>query len=71
VRWKVEYVDYDGDYDMIFHFMTQELDLTKESTEATLVGETIYGDQITSTDSVNIVPKGSMHSKKAKKKKKK
>ena len=70
VRWKMEDVDYDGDYDMLLNFITQELDLTKESTEATLVGETIYGDQITGTDSVNIVPKGNMHSKKAKKKKK-
>ena len=71
LRWKMEDVDYDGDYDMLFHFMTQELALTKDSTEATLEGKTIYGDQITGTDSVNIVPKGNMHSKKAKKKKKK
>ena len=70
LRWKMEDIDHDGDYDMLFHFMTRELDLTKTSTEATLVGETVYGDQITGTDSVNIVPKENMHSKKAKKKKK-
>jgi hypothetical protein len=57
LRWKMEDVDDDGDYDMLFHFMTRELDLIKTSTEANLVGETIYGDQITGTDSVNIVPK--------------
>jgi vacuolar-type H+-ATPase subunit F/Vma7 len=71
LRWRMEDVDNDGDQDMILHFMTQELDLTEESTEATLEGETFEGMQITGTDSVNIVPKGNMHSKKAKKKKKK
>jgi len=71
VRWNIEDVDRDGDDDMILHFKTQELDLTKHSTEATLEGETIEGTPIIGTDSVNIVPKGNMHSKKAKKKKKK
>ncbi|MCK5509273.1 MAG: right-handed parallel beta-helix repeat-containing protein [Desulfobacterales bacterium] len=58
LRWKMEDVDNDGDHDMLFHFKTQELDLTKDSTEATLEGETYDGVQITGTDSVNIVPKG-------------
>jgi hypothetical protein len=68
LRWKMEDVDYDGDYDMLFHFMTQELELKKDSTEATLECETFEGIKITGTDSVNIVPKGKVHSKKAKKK---
>ena len=71
LRWNREDVDHDGDYDMLFHFMTQELELTNECNEATLEGETIDGVQITGTDSVNIVPKINMHSKKAKKNKKK
>ena len=71
LRWNMEDVDHDGDYDMLFHLMTQELNLTKESTEATMECETFEGIQTTGTDSVNIVPKGNMHSKKAKKKKKK
>lgn len=71
LRWNTEDVDYDGDYDILFHFMTQELELNKDSTEATIECETFEGMQITGTDSVNIVPKGTMHSKIAKKKKKK
>ena len=67
----MEDVDNDGDYDMMFHFKTQELDLTKESTEATLEGETIDEIQIKGTDSVNIVPKGKGYDKEGKKKKKK
>lgn len=58
LRWNMEDVDNDGDHDMLLHFMTQELDLIKESTEATLEGETYDGIQIVGTDSVNIVPKG-------------
>ena len=69
LRWNMKDVDHDCDYDILFHFMTQELDLTKESTEATMECETFEGIPITGTDSINIVPKGNMHSKKAKKKK--
>ena len=64
--WRMEDVDNDGDYDMLLHFKTQELELTKKSTEATLEGETIDGVQITGTDSVNIVPKYKWHGKKIK-----
>jgi hypothetical protein len=71
LRWRMEDVDNDGDYDMMFHFKTQELDLTKESTEATLEGETIDEVQIKGTDSVNIVPKGKGYDKEGKNKKKK
>jgi len=57
VRWTMEDVDDDNDSDMLFHFKTQELDLTKESTVATLTGETQDGISIEGTDTVNIVPK--------------
>lgn len=67
LRWKMEDVDNDGDHDMLFHFKTRELELTKESTEATLGGETYEGVQITGTDTVNIVPKGKGYGKKSKK----
>jgi hypothetical protein len=54
----MEDVDGDGDLDMLFHFKTQELNLTDDSTEATLTGESLDGGQIEGTDTVNIVPKG-------------
>ena len=56
---------------MVMHCKTQELDLTRDSTEATLEGETYDGTPIVGTDSVNMVPKGKGNGKKAKKKKKK
>jgi hypothetical protein len=67
LRWIMEDVDNDGDHDMLLHFKTQELDLTKESTEATLEGETYDVIKIIGTDSVNIVPKGKGYGKKSKK----
>jgi hypothetical protein len=57
VRWTMEDVDGDGDMDMLFHFNTQELNLVSGSTEATLTGYTTWGNPITGTDSVKIVPK--------------
>jgi hypothetical protein len=38
-QWSLEDVDGDGDNDVIFHFRTQELGLTEESTEATLTAQ--------------------------------
>lgn len=58
VRWTLEDVDGDTDIDMLFHFKTQELDLTTDSTEATLTGKTLDEVDIIGTDTVNIVPKG-------------
>ena len=57
VRWTLEDVDGDGDLDMLFHFNTQDLNLTASSTEATLTGKTTSGQAFGGTDSVNIVPK--------------
>ena len=57
-RWTMEDVDRDGNLDMLFHFYTQDLNLTNESTEATLTGETSDGTPIKGTDTVNIVPGG-------------
>ena len=56
VRWTREDVDGDGDVDMLFHFKTQELDLTENSTEATLTGQTTEEVAIQGTDEVRIVP---------------
>jgi hypothetical protein len=56
IRWTVEDVDEDGDLDMLFHFRTQDLNLDKTSTEATLTGDTTSNEQITATDEVRIVP---------------
>jgi hypothetical protein len=67
LRWRMKDVDKDSDDDMLFHFKTRELELAKEGSEATLEGETFGGIQIIGTDSVKIVPKCKMHSKKRKK----
>jgi len=56
VRWTLGNVDGDGDYDMLFHFRTQELNLNANSTEATLTGETEDGQRISGTDKIRIVP---------------
>jgi hypothetical protein len=57
LRWTLEDVDGDSDADMLFHFKTQELNLTPGSTEATLSGKTLDGIwTIEGTDAVNIVP---------------
>ena len=55
-RWNSNDVDGDGDLDLLFHFRTQELDLTEDSEDATLTGQTTDGHEITGTDSVRIVP---------------
>jgi len=56
VRWTMEDVNGDGDVDLLFHFKTQELNLTEDNTEATLTGFTYGGQPIEGTDSVRIVP---------------
>lgn len=53
-----EDVDDDGDIDLVFHFRLGDTDLTCDSTEGTLTGETYGGQPIQGTDTVNIVPKG-------------
>jgi len=58
MRWTMEDVDGDDDDDMLFHFKTQELNLTEDSTEATLTGEAYIGQPVKGTDTVNIVPRG-------------
>lgn len=59
LRWTTEDVDGDGDMDLLFHFKTQELNLTETSTEATLTGTTLGGQPIMGTDTANIVPANS------------
>ena len=54
VCWKLRDVDHDGDDDMIFHFRIQELNLDKDSTEATLTGQTTQGVLIEGSDEVQI-----------------
>ena len=51
-----EDVNGDGRLDLVLHFNTQDLDLTAESTQATLTGTTNNGRCVSATDSVNIVP---------------
>ena len=55
VRFSFEDVNLDGHVDLVFHFRTQDLQLTSSDTEATLTGETTGGVPITGTDSVRIV----------------
>ncbi len=56
LKWHLQDVDFDGDIDLVLHFKTQELDLTEDSSEATLTGETFDFQLIQGTDSVRIVP---------------
>ena len=51
-------VDHDGDKDLLLYFNTQDLNLNKDSTRATLTGTTDDGIDIVGTDSVTIVTKG-------------
>jgi hypothetical protein len=51
-------VDSDDDIDMVLYFSIQDLNLDMDSTEATLTGETIDGQQIVGTDLVNMVRRG-------------
>jgi len=67
VHWKMVDVNKDGDRDMLLQFMTQELELIKSSTEATLECATYDGILTVGTDSVNILPKGKAHGKEIKK----
>jgi hypothetical protein len=63
IRWEMKDVDHDGDTDMLLHFNTQDLNLDKNSREATLTGKTDDEmDIVVGTDSVNIVPKGRRNS---------
>jgi len=48
-------VDHDGDTDLEFHFRQGETELTCESTEGTLTGETFDGMAIVGVDSINMV----------------
>ncbi len=55
-KWTFEDVDRHGDFDLLFHFDTEKLNLTESSTQATLTGQTAGGLDITGTDSIRIVP---------------
>ena len=57
LRWTMEDIDRDGDYDMLFHFKTQELNLDEDSTTGTLGGKTVGGLYFSGYDMVTIVPK--------------
>lgn len=56
-KWKMEDVDGNGMLDMLLHFETRDLSLTKDCTEAILTGKTTGGQDLEGKDSVNIVPK--------------
>jgi len=56
IHWTLEDIDRDGDDDMLLHFKTQELNLTEDSTEATLTGR--VKDQLTATSSLNQMTSG-------------
>ena len=58
IRWSDEDADGDGDMDAIFYFRIQTLNMTRDSTEAMLTGDTYDNQPIQGTDSVNIVPVG-------------
>ena len=51
-----EDVDGDGDLDLVFHFHLIDTNLTCNSNEGTLIGETFDGQAIRGTDSVRMIP---------------
>ncbi|MFB6296270.1 MAG: hypothetical protein ABEH66_05450 [Halobacteriales archaeon] len=53
-----EDVDNDGDTDLVLHFELGETDLTCDSVNGTLIGETYDGVAIEGTDSVRMVDRG-------------
>jgi hypothetical protein len=53
-----EDVDADGDTDLVFHFRRGDTDLTCESTEGTLIGETFDDQAIVGTDAVRMIDPG-------------
>jgi hypothetical protein len=52
LHYALEDVDGDTDWDLIFHFKTQETGIDCGDTEATLTGKTLDGVEITGTDSI-------------------
>src|SRR5207253_5242632 len=55
VQSALEYVDGDGDTDMILHFKTQDTGIVCGDTSASLTGETFGGQAIEGSDSVKTV----------------
>ena len=55
LRWAMENVDGDMDWDVVFHFHTQETAIACGDTEATLTGKTLDGTDIIGTDSIKTV----------------
>lgn len=51
----LEDVDGDGDIDILLHFNTQDTGIKCENTDASLTGETFYGDAIEGLDTIKIV----------------
>jgi probable HAF family extracellular repeat protein len=56
LRWIQNDVDSDGDMDLLFHFSTKALALTRSSLAATLTGSTFDGVSVQGTDKIKIVP---------------
>jgi len=54
--WRIRYdIDRDRDKDMVFFFKIKQLNLTVDSTEATLTGMTRYGLAFVGTDKVTVI----------------
>ena len=56
VSWNMVDVDEDGDSDLVLHFNIQSLGLNRDSTQATLIGQTYSKRQISGADSVVVIP---------------
>lgn len=55
LRYRLEDVDDDGDWDLVLKFSNQETGIACGDTEATLTGQTLGGDELAGTDSIKTV----------------
>jgi len=55
LRYRLEDVDDDGDWDLVLKFSTQETGIACGDTEATLTCQTLGGDELAGTDSIKTV----------------
>jgi len=54
-QWSYDDKDGDGELDLVLHFEAQQLQLTSDSTEGTLTGQTFRGTAFIGSDAVRVL----------------